>query len=223
MKMDWLALGQVSSLLHMEYRSLRNAITHAYVPVLSLPVYLATFLDPSDRTSPINFVNHPSKLTVFFDKEQTRTFDVLPLMRLMQRAPALLCDVWTLNPGSEGFFPEPHGVEDRDIHDAVFAAQNSLWAHPEPGFLLSLNRISFSPRGVLNIGVKNEAVKDWMKNAEKQVWIGAHWGRKRGKGIDKDGTWVKEKQKQTRKYLEASGMDVNLLEKWKVTVGEGAG
>jgi len=223
MKEDWNALGQVCHLLRSEYPSLRNTLTHAYVSVQYLRRYLETFLDRSDGSSTIRPVNHPAKITVFFDKKQTRTFDVLPLMRLMHRAPTLSCDVWTLDSGRQGRSPQPPSCEGRSIHDAVFAAQDSLRAHPDPGFLWSLNRISFSPRGALNIGVNKDYVKSWMKDNDEQKWIGADWNRKRGKGIDKDGTWVKERQRHTREYLEASRMDVDLLEKWKVTVGEGAG
>ncbi|KAI4657809.1 uncharacterized protein J4E78_006198 [Alternaria triticimaculans] len=200
--------------------------------LLSLPAgYLETFHHVPDKTNsdqkiPTRPARPPAKMTVYFnkfDKKEQRPFDVLPLMRLMQGYSSLRCDVWTLNPGRDNRSPQPHGVEDRDIHDAVFATQNSLWAHPDPKFLPSLNRISFSPHGTLNISVQDEALKDWMKTSKMRQWTGADWKRKRGKGIDKDGTWLKDRQEHTRKYLEASGMNVELLKGWKVTVGEGAG
>ncbi|KAI4645045.1 hypothetical protein J4E93_005844 [Alternaria ventricosa] len=226
LKRDWLALGQTCRRLHGEFRSLQNSLTHVYISVRFLKGYLETFHPVPDKTIsnpriPTRPVSHPAKITVFFnkfDKKEQRPFDVLPLMRLMKASPSLGCDVWTLNPS-----PQPHGVEDRDIHDALFATQNSLWAHPDPKFLPSLNRISFTPQGILSISVQDEVLKDWMKTSKMRQWTGADWKRKRGKGIDKGGTWVKDRQEHTRKYLEASGMNVELLKGWKVTVGEGAG
>jgi hypothetical protein len=228
MKRDWLALGQTSRQLREEFRLLQCSVTHVYMSILSLKKYLETFhsVPSSNQTITTRPADYPTKLTVFFDKfdkKQLRPFDVLPLMRLLQRDPSLLCDVWTLNPGTDGYPPEPHIVEDRSIHDAVFAAQNSLRAHPNPGFLSSLDRMSFSPHGTLSIHVKDKFLQDWMKKDQERPWAGTDWGRKSGKGINRNGTWVKERKQHTRKYLEASGMGVNLLEKWKVTVGEGAG
>ena len=231
LKKDWLALGQTCRRLHGEFRSLQNSLTHVYISVRFLKGYLETFHHVPDKTIadqkiPTRPARPPAKMTVFFDKfdkKEQRPFDILPLMRLMQSSSSLRCDVWTLNPGRDNHSSQPHGVEDRDIHDAMFATQNSLWAHPDPKFLSKLNRVSFSPHGTLSIGVQDEALEDWMKTSKMRQWTGADWKRKRGKGIDKDGTWLKDRQEHTRKYLEASGMNVELLKGWKMTVGEGAG
>jgi hypothetical protein len=60
----------------------------------------------------------------------------------------------------------------------------------------------------LDIVINSKYEEAWMQGYR---WKGSGWHKTKGNGITMNGTWVTERQEQTRKWLEQAGVDTEVL------------
>ncbi|KAF1849206.1 uncharacterized protein K460DRAFT_394090 [Cucurbitaria berberidis CBS 394.84] len=204
MKKDWVALSHVSRQMRSQFRTRQNTTAHVYISAELLGGFLRKFFGSNDVVLP---PEHPAKLTVIFAEKSK--IDVLPLMRLLHRAPTLQYDILTLGDA---------GAHDQGLYQMMFGAQDSLRTHLTTTLFGQINRVSFSPKGFLEIRIKSEFGRDWMKVDHNQPWTGDLWHKTHGKSLTKEGIWIKDRQNGTRKWLEDAGMDIEFISYWSVTV-----
>jgi hypothetical protein len=165
MKRDLLALGQVSRLFMGEYRSFQAARIAPFVRIEELPGFLNAFYPVTDPLDPASINYSGRALTVVLPWDVVTTWDIMPLLDLMDRSwPSIRAHWWAVD-----FMVPPPALPHWKHICHLIMGPNLLQPGGQPG-LLHYIHVGTEPR-IAEIKIRSDGHPQPTHRAKAEIWF----------------------------------------------------